>query len=736
MAWRLTEVAFSLLNYDEIYEMNLCRPHNSNAFDSGRSMLPTAVSMSSPPQDAHNVSDDRIAPQARHRNVQYETTPDGDVVIVVQPSFDEDSRKTPTLSSMKEWQQQARSPSHDAKEVEYEARNPSSPPSHPSQRDPHRSHSPPPQHDPHRSHSRNLSAHFFDATSLSDNPVVHKDDEEGTRKHRRMFSGDVSNPATAHRRINSRGNVASVKREDSRQHHHHHREHSAGLDILSAAVDVTKDELAEAAGPPASTIAPWDPPTNTQQQRPSIGHVSTESYDQPAYSGHHSFSMAPPHRRLASGHYPQQHASFVPPGPQQSYHPHAGQVHSGQPHPGQQQFYYHGGYPSQHGPPHDYPSQFPQQGMMMHKQSMYPSQESRPPQDRHDDRMYPVRSAPQAPPRQWNAATHQGSQTFVTGLAVDPGNKTMVPTSVRRDDPAPTAVPSQIGHHRKLSSFSSLGTMFPSAMADRSSGHHRKTSSSVSFLQDLDVGLESTDAAFLRNLQASNSSVATGYASSMPKHTSPPRERASSVDSSQSGTKLASGGTSKRVRRKCTIDNCPNRVVQGGLCISHGAKRKSCRHAGCDKNVKKAGLCSTHGPARKRCEEGNCQKVAVQAGRCIAHGAKKKLCSFDDCTKQAILTGMCKKHHDQSNGIASTKSRSSSSEEEDETMVCQETTKPPAMRLSAGQRKKANHTRGLSIFQELSADAVSSMLNDAPGEPVAVARPESRKSPVLDDNPW
>jgi hypothetical protein len=705
MAWRLTEAAFSLLNFN-LHEMNPRSSHNFHAFES-RSMLPTGINMSPSPQDVRNVSDDRIAPQQRHRNVKYETTPDGDIVVV-QPSFDDD-RKTLTQSSTKEWQ--ARSPSHDAKEADNEARNPSSPP---------------PKHEAQRGHARNLSAHFFDATSLGDNRVVNKDDEEGNRKHRRMFSGDGSNPSMAHRRINSRGNVAPVKREAARQQHHHHREGSAGLDILSAAVDVTKDELAEAAGPLASTIAPWDPPSNPQQQqqRPSIGQVSTESYEQPSYSGqgHHSFSMAPPHRRLASESYPQQHpGTYIPQGPHQAYPP---------PHPSQQQYYYQGY--ATHGPipPQDYPSQFPQQGMMQ-KQGMYPSQqESRPPQDRHDDRMYSARTAPPAPSRHWNAATHQGSQTFVTGLAVDQGNKTMLPRNSRRDDVVPPAVPSQVGHHRKLSSFSSLGTMFPAATADRPSNHHRQTFSSVSFLQDLDAGLESTDDNFLRNLQASNSSVATGYGlQNLPKNTSPPRERTSSVDSSNSGTQLASGGTSKRVRRKCTVDNCPNRVVQGGLCISHGAKRKCCLHPGCNKNVKKAGLCSTHGPARKRCDEGNCQKVAVQGGRCIAHGAKKKLCAVDDCTKQAILSGMCKKHHDHSNGIISTKSGSSS--EDGDEMSCQETKK------STGQRKKPSHNRGLSIFQELSADAVSSMLNDAPAESAATAaRPEPRKSPLSEGNPW
>ena len=117
--------------------------------------------------------------------------------------------------------------------------------------------------------------------------------------------------------------------------------------------------------------------------------------------------------------------------------------------------------------------------------------------------------------------------------------------------------------------------------------------------------------------------------------------------STTSTRRKISGGVSKRVRRKCSVAECTNRVVQGGLCIAHGAKRKLCGFPGCKKHVKKAGMCSTHGPARKRCEVEGCPKVAVQGGKCIAHGAKKKLCSVDACKKQAILSGMCKKHHDQ-----------------------------------------------------------------------------------------
>jgi len=109
--------------------------------------------------------------------------------------------------------------------------------------------------------------------------------------------------------------------------------------------------------------------------------------------------------------------------------------------------------------------------------------------------------------------------------------------------------------------------------------------------------------------------------------------------------------------RKCSVPECPNRDVQGGVCISHGAKRKTCNHPGCTKNVKQAGMCSTHGPARKRCEFEGCIKVAVQGGRCISHGGKKKVCSIDECTKGATVRGMCKKHYDEANGIVKVRGR-------------------------------------------------------------------------------
>jgi hypothetical protein len=315
-------------------------------------------------------------------------------------------------------------------------------------------------------------------------------------------------------------------------------------------------------------------------------------------------------------------------------------------------------------------------------------------------------------------------QTFVTSIGVGDGGRTLHSSMSHRKASNPEAgeAPPAGRHHRKTSSLSSL-VFLGDAAENTTKGHHRSTSSSVSFLQGLEVGLEG-DASFLHHLQASTGATASGYSTkqaaretkALTQVESPP-----SQDDSDSMSKLAPGGTSKRVRRKCTMDRCPNRVVQGGLCISHGAKRKLCRHAGCDKNVKKAGLCSTHGPARKRCDDDGCNKVAVQGGRCIAHGAKKKLCAIDSCAKQAILGGMCKKHHDQSHhqnnrivppppveSFAQCITIGSGSGGRSQS-------RPPSTKLNAAQRKRT-HTRGLSIFQEMSADTVGNLLLANPEE--------------------
>jgi hypothetical protein len=671
----------------------------SDAYSTVSAMLTMSRDFSSPP-DVRNVSDDRIHPQIqRARHADFETTADGDVVIV-QPSFDDDTSKTPLRSHLKQrndWQ--ARSPQQeDEKHRDTEMRNPSSPPQAL-------------QGAPNPRHTRNLSGHFFDATTLgrsgsSDSSDMYKEDDyqEQGRKHRRMTSNGLSNPNVAHRRINSIGNSAAVNRR-----HFHQREHSAGLDILSAAVDASKDELAQAAGDQRSmNQGDWEPPASLQQP-----HL-TYSYPPPP---HHLSHMQPPHSRRYTG--PPPPGSYIA-GPGHGPYPppqHVG--YSGYPPPS----YYPSAFPARHG----YPAQqYPSQHSMYptHKGMMYPPENrSRPPESSAGGVV--LSKEPEWGNRE-PAGTHQGSQTFVTTMAVG-GNKVIRPSIPQRNATTTDTdnVPSHISHHRKMSSFSSLGlgTIFGSSImspvAEQEShplkkasttAHHRSTSSTVSFMNALDVvGMDGTaDETFLRNLQeSSNSDYRSDTPSVLPS--SSKNSSATEAPSESQSCKLASGGTSKRVRRKCTVTGCANRVVQGGLCISHGAKRKTCSHPGCNKNVKKAGLCSTHGPARKRCENHGCQKVAVQGGKCIAHGAKKKLCSFENCNKQAILSGMCKKHHDL------TKEGSDGSESDES---------------KDKKAYKPSHTRGLSIFHDISADAVQSLLN---AETVVAPTPPEPPRRAADD---
>jgi hypothetical protein len=103
-------------------------------------------------------------------------------------------------------------------------------------------------------------------------------------------------------------------------------------------------------------------------------------------------------------------------------------------------------------------------------------------------------------------------------------------------------------------------------------------------------------------------------------------------------------------RKRCSFEGCPNRVQQGGVCVTHGAKvraRKQCRIKGCTNQFQKGGVCITHGAIkeRKRCKfVGGCKNQAVQGGVCVTHGAKVKGCSVEGCTKQVKKGGVCYRH--------------------------------------------------------------------------------------------
>lgn len=165
-------------------------------------------------------------------------------------------------------------------------------------------------------------------------------------------------------------------------------------------------------------------------------------------------------------------------------------------------------------------------------------------------------------------------------------------------------------------------------------------------LRGIHVALDENTFGFFEGSQDPSSAMEVAVAAAVSTPTTTPGSTTTCSSSKPQG--IRKRRRRKRTRRPCTVLGCPNRVVQGGVCVAHGARRKLCNFPGCDKCVKKAGFCSTHGPARKRCEVPGCSRVAVQGGICIGHGAKKVPCLMEGCRRQALNDGLCRIHSDDS----------------------------------------------------------------------------------------
>ena len=89
----------------------------------------------------------------------------------------------------------------------------------------------------------------------------------------------------------------------------------------------------------------------------------------------------------------------------------------------------------------------------------------------------------------------------------------------------------------------------------------------------------------------------------------------------------------KRVRRRCSADECANIAVNGGVCVKHGAKVKTCSHEGCTNNVQKQGVCIKHGAKvtkkRMACNHEGCTNWIRKRGVCRRHG--QMTCSQKGC---------------------------------------------------------------------------------------------------------
>ena len=103
----------------------------------------------------------------------------------------------------------------------------------------------------------------------------------------------------------------------------------------------------------------------------------------------------------------------------------------------------------------------------------------------------------------------------------------------------------------------------------------------------------------------------------------------------------------KRIRHKCFHHDCDNREVQGGLCITHGArrKRKLCSYPDCTKAIQRQGFCTKHGNSkyvRRKCTHHKCDNRVVNGGVCIIHGAKRIVMrgAVNDLTMASTVTTM------------------------------------------------------------------------------------------------
>ncbi|VEU36103.1 unnamed protein product [Pseudo-nitzschia multistriata] len=220
-------------------------------------------------------------------------------------------------------------------------------------------------------HKQNLSEHFQDATNLSNGSPA-----KTGQKHSRAYSGDASNPAQAHRRIDSVGKSAAIKRAKP-----HRRIDSSGLDALTAAADFSREELqASATGrhswnnhPNFIRRSPIEttfdhtvhgPAPPSHQQPPPQLPGSVRSPMETATTFDHTVhgSAPPPHQQPppqlpgaahhrhyslnSSGGLPARTVYYTHPSyPQPPYHP----AYHYPPHP------VSNGYPRHHGPPHGPP---------------------------------------------------------------------------------------------------------------------------------------------------------------------------------------------------------------------------------------------------------------------------------------------------------------------------------------------------------------------------------------------
>jgi len=103
----------------------------------------------------------------------------------------------------------------------------------------------------------------------------------------------------------------------------------------------------------------------------------------------------------------------------------------------------------------------------------------------------------------------------------------------------------------------------------------------------------------------------------------------------------------KSKRKGCIAPGCNNMARVGGVCVRHGARQQRCKFSSkCSNIAVNGGVCTKHGAVRKnkKCSVLGCNKEAKKGGICYTHGAKRKKCFIPECNNVVVKGGACNKH--------------------------------------------------------------------------------------------
>ena len=99
-----------------------------------------------------------------------------------------------------------------------------------------------------------------------------------------------------------------------------------------------------------------------------------------------------------------------------------------------------------------------------------------------------------------------------------------------------------------------------------------------------------------------------------------------------------------RMKKVCSVEGCPNKVVARGLCGKHGGRNPRPVEASPAK-PRARGLSGKHGGVDNKCKASGCTNADQKGGYCDKHGGKDGLCAGGGCTTAAVAGGLtCAKH--------------------------------------------------------------------------------------------